>query len=80
MTTPAPAVGTPLPGVSTASFGGAPFPADVAAQIVNLVIDQAPFSASLTRYPTGRREVSWPTASPSGWAWLKELEQSPTSR
>jgi hypothetical protein len=75
MTTPT--VGTPLAGVSTASFGGAPFPADVVARIVNLVIDQAPFAASLTRYPTNRREVSWATASPSGWAWLKELEQFP---
>jgi hypothetical protein len=77
MTTPAPAVGTPLAGVTTGSFGGSAFPPQVVAAIVNLVITGAPFSASLTRFTTTRREVTWPTASPSGYSWLAELEQFP---
>jgi HK97 family phage major capsid protein len=63
--------------VTTSSFAGAPFPPDVQAAIINLLIENAPFSASLTRQPTNRREVTWPTAQPSGWAWLNELDPFP---
>jgi HK97 family phage major capsid protein len=72
MTSPAPA------NVSTGSFGGYPFPADVVARVINLLIDSAPFAASLTRQQTGRSAVAWPTARPSGFAWLRELEEFPT--
>ncbi len=60
-------------GLTTADFGGVPFPPQVQAQIVNLLIGGAPFASSLTRQPTTRRSIAWPTASPTGWAWLPEL-------
>src|SRR5262249_9300599 len=47
------------------------------AQIINLLIENAPFANSLTRQPTNRAKVSWPTASPTGWAWLDELAAFP---
>jgi HK97 family phage major capsid protein len=72
MTTPAPS------SVDTGSFGGYPYPPDVVARIINLLIDSAPFAASLTRQPTNRASVAWPTAKPSGFAWLDELQPFPT--
>jgi Phage capsid family len=63
--------------VKTSSFAGVPFPPDVQARIINLLIENAPFAASLTRQPTNRSSVSWPTASPTGWAWLNELDPFP---
>ena len=68
---------TPLPGVTTTSFQGVPFPAEVQAQIINLLISSAPFAASLTRQQTQQAAMAWPTASPTGFAWLKELEAFP---
>jgi hypothetical protein len=59
--------------ITLSSFGGTPFPLDVQARIINLLVDSAPFSNSLTRQPTTRKSVAWPVASPSGWAWLAEL-------
>jgi HK97 family phage major capsid protein len=73
MTTPAAAAGP----VTTGSFQGAPFPVDVQAQIINLLIEGAPFAASLTRQPTDRSEIGWPVASPTGWAWLPEMQPFP---
>jgi HK97 family phage major capsid protein len=75
MTTPEPQVAGP--GAKSTSFGGVPFPRDVQAAIINLLIENAPFSASLTRAPTNRSSISWPTASPTGWAWLDELAAFP---
>ena len=63
--------------VTTGSFAGVPFPADVQARIINLLIDSAPLAASLTRQPTNRSTVAWPTASPSNAAWLGELQPFP---
>jgi HK97 family phage major capsid protein len=70
MTTPA--------GVTTGSFAGAPFPPEVVAQIINLLVGGAPFADSLTRQPTMRSSIAWPTASPTGYAWLNELDPFPT--
>lgn len=64
--------------VDTGSFGGYPFPADVQARIINLLIGGAPFADSLTRQPTNRSSVAWPTAKPTGFAWLGELQPFPT--
>ena len=69
MTTPA--------GIGTGSFQGYPFPPDVQAQIINLLIGGAPFAASLTRQPTVRSSIAWPTAKPTGYAWLGELAPFP---
>ena len=59
------------------SFAGVPFPADVQRRIINLLIDSAPFAASLTRQPTDRSAVAWPTSKPSNAAWLRELQPFP---
>ena len=75
MTTPTAAPG---PGVHTGSFGGYPFPAEVVARIINLLISGAVFAPSLTRQGTVRSTVAWPTAKPTGWAWLEELQPFPT--
>lgn len=74
MTTPAAAPGA---GIHTGSFQGYPWPADVVQRFINLLIDQAPFGASLTRQPTTRSSVAWPTAKPTGFAWLEELQPFP---
>jgi HK97 family phage major capsid protein len=65
-------------GITTGSFQGVPFPADVQAQIINLLISGAPLADSFTRQQTNRSSIAWPTAKPTGYAWLRELEQFPT--
>ena len=77
MTTPTAAPG---PGVHTGSFGGYPFPAEVVARIIDLLISGAVFAPSLTRQGTVRSTVAWPTAKPTGWAWLEELQPFPDHR
>jgi hypothetical protein len=47
------------------------WPADVAA-IVNLLVGGSPFANTLTRYPTARHEVAFPTASPDRPGWTAE--------
>jgi hypothetical protein len=74
MTTPTAAPG---PGVHTGSFGGYPFPPHVIAQIIDLLISGAVFAPSMTRQGTQRSSVAWPTAKPTGWAWLDELQPFP---
>ena len=69
MTTPA--------GITTGGFAGYPFPPQVQAQVINLLISGAPFAASLTRQPTTRSSIAWPTAKPTGFAWLDELSPFP---
>ena len=68
----------PGSGVHTGSFQGYPFPPDVVARIINLLVGGAPFGDSLTRQPTNRSSVAWPTAKPTGFAWLDELQPFPT--
>lgn len=64
-------------GLTGADFAGVLVPPQVQAQIINLLVGGAPFANSLTRQPTTRRSVAWPTASPTGWAWLPELGPIP---
>jgi HK97 family phage major capsid protein len=74
MTTPTPTVaGSP---VTTGSFQTVLWPADVAT-IVNMLVGGAPFAGSLTRYPTARFEVAFPTASPDRPAWTAEGQPLP---
>jgi HK97 family phage major capsid protein len=68
----------PGSGVHTGSFQGYPFPPDVVDQIINLLIGGAPFADSLRRQPTGRSSIAFPTAKPTNWAWLDELQPFPT--
>ena len=46
-------------------------------RIINLLISGAVFAPSLTRQGTVRSSVAWPTAKPTGWAWLEELQPFP---
>jgi Phage capsid family len=66
------------PAIATKSFGGAPFPPELAARIVDMLISGAPFAASLSRYATTRSSVVWPLVGPTGWSWLNELDKYPT--
>jgi HK97 family phage major capsid protein len=70
MTTPAPAR------IVTSSFGGVLTPAQVN-QLLNALIEGAPFAASLTRATTATGKLAFPTVAPSGYAWLEELQQVP---
>lgn len=63
--------------ITGGSFAGVPFPIDAQRQIINLLIGGAPFADSLTRQPTDRSSIGWPTARPSNAAWLKELQPFP---
>ena len=65
-------------GVTTQDFAGVPWPTDAQNRVVNMLISGAPFARSLTRQPTDRRTVAWPTARPSGGAWVDELDRLPT--
>ncbi len=62
---------------TTGSFSGVLWPPQVVQQIINLLIEGAPFSKTLTRYPTGAHTVAFPTAQPTGWSWLAELAPVP---
>jgi hypothetical protein len=63
--------------VTTQSFAGVIAPPDVRDAIINKLVDGSPFAASLTRDPTSRRAVAYPTAEPTGWAWIPELGRFP---
>jgi HK97 family phage major capsid protein len=71
MTTPA------APPVTTGSWGGHPFPVDMQAAIIDLLISGAPFADSLTRQNTGRSSIAWPLISPTNASWLREMEPFP---
>ena len=79
MTSPVTLKGATMPPapITGESFAGVPFPPDVQRRIINLLIDSAPFAASLTRQPTNRSAVAWPTAKPSNAAWLAEMQPFP---
>jgi HK97 family phage major capsid protein len=62
---------TPAPPVTTGSFQNVMWPHDIAA-IINLLVGGSPFANVLTRFPTGRSEVAFPTASPDRPAWVPE--------
>ena len=63
--------------VSTGSFAGAPWPADVLAQVWATVLTGAPFSQAITPLPTIRGSVAFPKVAPSGAAFVKELDPLP---
>jgi HK97 family phage major capsid protein len=63
--------------VTTGSWQGVLYPLDVTA-LINMLVGGAPFAASLTRYPTTRAEVAFPTASPDRPAWVAEAATIPT--
>lgn len=59
--------------MTTASFDGKPFPADVVAQILNTALAGAPVFNSLTRRTTTRHSIVFPVAAPDGFDWVAEL-------
>ena len=67
---------TPDSGIRTSSWGGVLTPAQVH-QVLNALIEGAPFSASLTRATTSTGKLAFPTVAPAGFAWLAELEKVP---
>jgi HK97 family phage major capsid protein len=67
---------TPAPPVTTASFQGVLHPADVA-RILNLLLSEAPLANILSRYPTSRSTVAFPTAKPDRPSWLAEFDELP---
>lgn len=78
MTTPAPPSSLPAPpALPSAGFAGTLSPVDVQQRIINLLLDQAPFTSSLTRLTTRSGRVAFPVAAPTGQAWVPELGQIP---
>lgn len=65
------------PPVTTGSWIGVLAPPDVA-NLINMLVGGSPFAASLTKYPTVRAEVAFPTASPDRPAWTGEGGTIPT--
>jgi HK97 family phage major capsid protein len=62
--------------VTTASFQQVLHPPDIA-QMINLLVGGSPFASSLTRFPTTRAEVAFPTAAPDKPAWTAEAAALP---
>lgn len=77
MTTPSTSLPSP-PAVSTESWSGHLAPPEIAGRIITMIMDQAPFAASLTRFTTSSSSVVFPTVSPTGAAWIPELGRFPT--
>ncbi len=65
------------PPVTTGSWQGVLAPPDVA-NLINMLVGGSPFAASLTKYPTVRAEVAFPTAAPDRPAWVGEAGTIPT--
>jgi Phage capsid family len=63
--------------MKTTSFDGVLTPAHVTA-LLSALVGGAPFAASLTRAPTATGKMAFPTAAPSGFSWLEELDKVPS--
>jgi HK97 family phage major capsid protein len=63
--------------VSSGSFGGVIFPPDVLAYIWNTVLTGSPFAGGITTLPTSNGSVAFPTAAPTGAAWVSEGQPLP---
>jgi hypothetical protein len=60
------------PDITRASFGGAPFPPEVIAFLMDAALTGAPLVNSLKRQPTSRQSVAFPIAGPTGSDWVAE--------
>lgn len=65
------------PAVGSPAFDRSLVPPEVAGRILSLVVEAAPFAASLTLQKISTASVVFPTARPSGLAWLAELDRFP---
>jgi HK97 family phage major capsid protein len=70
-------VGPGQQSVSSGSFAGVPFPPDVLAHVWVTILTGSPFSNAITPLPTARGSVAFPTAAPSGAAWVSEGQPLP---
>ena len=71
MTLPSP------PAVGSGGFQGVLVPPEIQAQIINTLIQEAAFAASITPLPTSSGSVAFPIAGPTGAAWISELAKIP---
>ena len=62
--------------LTTGSFNGVLTPAQVH-ELLNALIEGAPFAASLTRAETATGKLAFPTVAPTGYSWLAELAEVP---
>ena len=53
-------------------------PPEIIGEIINALLGGAPFSASITRRPTGANSTTWPVVSPTGMDWVHEGQPLPT--
>jgi hypothetical protein len=60
------------PETTTGSFQGVLWPHDVT-PVINLLVGGSPWADSITRYPTDRSSVAFPTARPDRPAWTPEM-------
>jgi HK97 family phage major capsid protein len=69
----------PPTGVDSTSFGGYPFPPEVLAMVWATVLTGSPFANSISSLATSRGSVAFPTAAPSGAAWVSEGQAFPAA-
>ena len=62
--------------LTTGSFAGVLTPAQVH-ELLNALIEGAPFAGSLTRATTSTGKLAFPTVAPTGYSWLAELAEVP---
>lgn len=62
--------------LTTGSFNGVLTPAQVH-ELLNALIEGAPFAGSLTRATTSTGKLAFPTVAPTGYSWLAELAEVP---
>jgi HK97 family phage major capsid protein len=53
------------------------WPADVNNGVLNLLVGGSPLASILTRYPTNRTQVAFPTARPDRPGWVPEMGDIP---
>jgi HK97 family phage major capsid protein len=62
----------PVTPVSTGSFEGYPFPAEVLAMVWTTLLTGSPFAQALTPLPTSSGRVAFPVVAPTGGDWVAE--------
>jgi HK97 family phage major capsid protein len=65
--------------VSSGSYDGYPFPPEVLAYVWATVLTGSPFANNITALATSRGSVAFPTAAPTGAAWVTEGQPLPAA-
>jgi hypothetical protein len=63
--------------VTTKSWDSLPWPPDVLNQLWSTILEATPFTAALTPLATSSGSVAFPTSTPSGGAFIAELDPIP---